>query len=104
MRDPVMHIRVATTPHPTAAQAAPGVSRQVSAVEIDTMSVAMPGIQVAPTRVMATISLVTDSGKADSLSGSMVGSIPVAISGMRNQPSVTATPPITTVACWTGCG
>ena len=71
-----MHIRVATNPQPTATQAAPGVSRQVSAVAIDTMRVAMPGIQVAPTRVIATISLVTDSGKGDSLSGSMVGSMP----------------------------
>jgi len=94
-----MQISVATTPQPTAAHAAPGVSRQVSAVAIDTSSVAMPGIQVAPTRVMATINLVTDRGKGDSLSGSMVGSIPVASRGMRNQPSVTATPPMTTVAC-----
>ena len=94
-----MQLSVAITPHSSASSAAIGVCRQVRAVAIDARKVTMPGTQVAPTRVMASISRPTGMGNAESFSGSMVGSIPVATSGKRNHPRVSVTPPITTVAC-----
>jgi hypothetical protein len=104
IREPTMQIRVAIAPQSRASTAATGVCRHASAVAIEARNVTIPGTQVAPTRVMASINRPTGIGNGDSFSGSIVGSMPVAISGIRNQPIVRATPPITTVACWIGCG